>query len=92
MFQVAETCQLAVEKIKWLENESNNQETLSENPYFSVDPAPPSEIQDIDALKSSLLDESLTLFERYRALFSLRNIGTAKSVTAIAEGKYDYNV
>ena len=54
---------------------------------MSVDPAPPSQGAGIEDLKTSLLDETLPLFERYRALFSLRNIGSAESVIALAEGK-----
>ena len=38
----------------------------SSNPYKSVDPAPPSIIQDTEMLKNTLLDESRLLFERYR--------------------------
>ena len=63
---------------------------LSANPYMSVDPAPPSEVKDTETLKSELLDEELSLFQRYRAMFSLRNRGDEKSVLALAEGK-SYN-
>lgn len=38
----------------------------SSNPYKSVDPAPPSLVQDTKMLKNTLLDESSPLFERYR--------------------------
>ncbi len=43
--EVAETCELAVERIEWLKRRrrknGNGEELLSENPYNSVDPAPP---------------------------------------------------
>lgn len=41
------------------------------------------------ALKSKLLDTSLSLFERYRAMFTLRNIGTEDAVLALADGLKD---
>lgn len=86
LLKVAETCILAVERIKYLENQSNDSENLSTNPYMSVDPAPPSATQDVSSLRQTLLNESLPLFERYRALFSLRNIGSRDAVLALAEG------
>ena len=53
---------------------------------MSVDPAPPSQQQDVNSLKTTLLNEDLPLFERYRALFTLRNNGTSHSVIALADG------
>ena len=43
-----------------------------------VDPAPPSEENDLDVLKGALMNRSLTLFDRYRAMFSLRNMAKVK--------------
>ena len=85
--QVAETCELAIARMKWLQKNAKELESLSSNPYLSVDPAPPRRGAEIKELKNTLLDETLPLFERYRALFSLRNMGTAESVLALAEGK-----
>ncbi|XP_023024479.2 deoxyhypusine hydroxylase nero [Leptinotarsa decemlineata] len=79
--EVAETCQLALERIKWLEK--NNDQSNSENPYNSVDPAPPTEIKNVDELKDILIDENSTLFERYRAMFSLRNLKSIEAVEAL---------
>lgn len=85
--EVAETCQLALQRIEWLEEKgSQESENLSTNPYKSVDPAPPSLVEDTKTLKNTLLDESCPLFERYRAMFSLRNKGDEDSVLALAEG------
>lgn len=86
VIEVAETCQLALERIKWLQNEDKESEKLSENPYSSTDPAPPSTNMDINNLKIQLLDENSALFNRYRAMFSLRNIGTTEAVQALAQG------
>ncbi|KAL3868407.1 hypothetical protein ACJMK2_041215 [Sinanodonta woodiana] len=84
--EVAETCELAINRIKWLQSQDKSKEELSQNPYMSVDPAPPSKIKDVGKLKKELLDEFLPMFQRYRALFSLRNIGSREAVMALAEG------
>ena len=79
-----------MQRIKWVNSLEESRKKLSANPYMSVDPAPPSEVKDTEMLKSELLDEELSLFQRYRAMFSLRNRGDEKSVLALAEGK-SYN-
>ncbi|XP_029208918.2 deoxyhypusine hydroxylase-like [Acropora millepora] len=85
--EVAETCQLALQRIEWLnEKSSRESKNLSTNPYKSIDPAPPSQTEDTETLKNILLDESRPLFERYRAMFSLRNKGDEDSVLALADG------
>ncbi|KAG8785778.1 deoxyhypusine hydroxylase [Ceratobasidium sp. 428] len=43
----------------------------------------------ITDLRASLLDTSKPLFERYRAMFALRDIGTASAVDALAAGLSD---
>lgn len=44
--------------------------------YESVDPAPPAPETDIPSLESRLLDPNVRMFERMRALFTLRAIAT----------------
>ncbi|NXQ69726.1 DOHH hydroxylase, partial [Quiscalus mexicanus] len=80
--EVAETCQLAVRRLEWLQN---NKEQPGRSPYLSVDPAPPAEETDVAKLREILLDESQELFERYRAMFALRNVGGQAAVLALAE-------
>lgn len=80
--EVAETCQLALERIKWLQS-PNNLENASQNPYHSIDPAPPFNTNNISELKSTLLDENKSLFERYRAMFSLRNLQSKEAIEAL---------
>lgn len=85
--EVAETCELALHRLEWLK--SNDSSTnLDKSPYMSVDPAPPTEINDVDKLEDILLNENFSLFERYRAMFSLRNICTPESVLALSKGEY----
>nr|MBE5726548.1 nero [Cucujiformia] len=82
---VAETCELALDRIKWLKNSNEDDNKLPKSPYSSVDPAPPASIKDIDALKSILTDEKTSLFNRYRAMFALRNIGSEEAIIALGE-------
>ncbi|XP_002742461.2 deoxyhypusine hydroxylase-like [Saccoglossus kowalevskii] len=83
VIEIAETCQLALARINWL---NTNKHIQVENPYKSVDPAPASDDDNVESLKSTLLDESLPLFDRYRAMFALRNKTSEESVLALAEG------
>merc|ERR1712021_164372 len=86
VIEVAETCELALERIRWLNSEAAKEERLCKNPYESVDPAPPSTDADIQQLRMTLLNEDDSLFKRYRAMFSLRNDGSKDAVLALAEG------
>jgi deoxyhypusine monooxygenase len=70
--------------------------------YTSVDPAPPTSAllsgrpkpedeseSNVLSLRTTLLDTKLPLFERYRAMFALRNIGTHAAIDALADGFSD---
>jgi len=69
--------------------------------FTSVDPAPPSsgllsrkssaanDAGDVRSLRSTLIDPHKPLFERYRAMFALRNIGSPAAVDALADGFSD---
>lgn len=70
--------------------------------YTSIDPAPPTSgllsgqpmpedisESNISSLRSKLLDTNVPLFDRYRAMFALRNIGTPAAVDALAAGFSD---
>eukprot|EP01147_Barroeca_monosierra_P008042 gene8042-747_t len=83
--EIAETCQIALDRIAWYRANNNSQVTTDKH-FLSVDPAPPAEGQSVPELRSTLLDTSKPLFERYRALFALRNNGTEDAVLAIVDG------
>ncbi|XP_073542397.1 deoxyhypusine hydroxylase [Phyllobates terribilis] len=83
VIEVAETCQLAIQRIEWLQS---NPDAPDDNPFLSVDPAPPAEERDVPKLRAVLLDDNLQLFERYRAMFALRNIGGKDAVLALIDG------
>ncbi|GLV34861.1 nero [Carabus blaptoides fortunei] len=82
--EVAETCELALGRIKWVEENQTSSEPLPSNPYASVDPTPPAITKNVAELKNILLDENATLFDRYRAMFALRNLRTKDAVLALS--------
>uniref|UniRef100_A0A4W2FXJ4 Deoxyhypusine hydroxylase n=1 Tax=Bos indicus x Bos taurus TaxID=30522 RepID=A0A4W2FXJ4_BOBOX len=82
--EVAETCQLAVRRLEWLQQHGG--ESAVRGPYLSVDPAPPAEERDLGQLQEALLDEARPLFDRYRAMFALRDAGGKEAALALAEG------
>jgi len=102
---VKETCEIAVAKIEYDHLEqSGGGGKIDRSKYDSIDPAPPLSMHltatspttlSIPLLRSTLLDSSLSLFQRYRAMFALRNIASASSssskeaVLALADGFSD---
>ncbi|GAB0095001.1 Deoxyhypusine hydroxylase [Sergentomyia squamirostris] len=83
IIEVAETCEIALGRLKWIDKK----EKLNDNnPYASVDPTPPAATKNVAELKVILMDESESLFNRYRAMFSLRNLQTEESILALAAG------
>lgn len=58
---------------------SHCQSPKVESAHLSVDPAPPSAKRSVGTLKKRLMDTSLSMFKRYRAMFALREIGTAEA-------------
>jgi len=70
--------------------------------YVSIDPAPPTSAllsgtrkpddvseAGVELLHKDLINKNLPLFQRYRAMFALRNIGTPAAVDALAAGFSD---
>lgn len=81
---------MAVHRLEWLQSEGGKQlddTSTDKNPYCSVDPAPPAARKSVAEQRIILLDESLPLFERYRAMFALRNLGDEEAVLALGEGR-----
>lgn len=91
--EVSETCALALRLIQYKVETAAGAVIEAEhdrNPYLSVDPAPAAS-KDVptEALKATLLDPRESLFDRYRAMFSLRNRNTEAAALALAEGYGD---
>ncbi|KAI8044215.1 hypothetical protein M5D96_000366, partial [Drosophila gunungcola] len=79
--EVAETCAIALDRVRWLQS---GQKVDDSNPYASVDPSPPTAgDMSVAELKSIYLDAQQSLFDRYRAMFSLRNLRTEDSVAFV---------
>nr|NVI76081.1 nero [Cucujiformia] len=83
--EVAETCELALDRIKCLQNSEEECDKLLRSPYNSVDPAPPHVSNDINELRGILTDEKASLFDRYRAMFALRNLASLESVKVLGQ-------
>lgn len=91
---IKETCQLSVERIKRLHDPlSIDYQALQAGPrqdlpFVSVDPAVgDTSAANISDLESMLVDESkFSLYERYRAMFTLRNRNNRKAVLALCRG------
>lgn len=63
------------------------EEWRDDSGYTSVDPAPPqvapTEATDVAAMRAQLLDTSLPMFQRMRAVFALRNVGGEAAIDAL---------
>lgn len=59
--------------------------------YLSSDPAPPFPPNQYTTkqIREIYLDQSKSLFERYRAMFSLRDKGDKESIEALVAGLHD---
>ncbi|KAK9246206.1 armadillo-type protein [Lipomyces tetrasporus] len=88
---VRQTCELAIARIEWEHSKLSKQEVLEESQFSSIDPAPPLPFENtsVEQLQKILVDQSAPLFERYRAMFRLRDLGTAESVDALITGFND---
>ncbi|KAH9820878.1 Deoxyhypusine hydroxylase [Teratosphaeria destructans] len=99
---VRETCDIAIERIEWEHSEARNAEKLKQSDFASIDPAPPlaqtreKETVEISELQSTLLDTKLPLFQRYRAMFALRDLASppdlptaVPAINALAAGFKD---
>lgn len=92
--EIAETCQIAIDLIQWksAEEERLRQEADTEKSlYLSHDPAPPiaGSNNSVGDLQKELMDTTKSLFLRYRAMFSLRNLNNDESALALTTGFSD---
>lgn len=92
LVEIRETCELAVAKIRHETSAAFKQEQLQQLAYSLIDPAPPmpsSEDDLVDALAAALNDQLRPLFQRYRAMFRLRDMSTDELALALATGFAD---
>jgi deoxyhypusine monooxygenase len=76
---IRETCQIAVARLQWEASKAKG-EKLRRSDFSSIDPAPSlpegqTEFS-IAELQKLLMDESLPLFDRYRVMFTLRDLAS----------------
>ncbi|XP_021963758.1 deoxyhypusine hydroxylase [Folsomia candida] len=82
--EVAETVELALARICHVQEYANLKQS---SPYFSVDPAFPLKgCSDVELLTTMLMNEKLSLYQRYQAMFTLRDLATPESIEAIGKG------
>lgn len=85
--EIAETCQIAIDMIEYKQKTAEAEATPS-SIYSSIDPAPPvAEAKTLAEHRHTYLDQSLSLFERYRAMFSLRDMNNDEAVEVLVEGE-----
>ncbi|XP_062092530.1 deoxyhypusine hydroxylase [Humulus lupulus] len=83
--EVRETCELALQRIKQLKDDGGKS-TVEKSPFLSVDPAAAAtSCLSVHQLREVLLDEEKGMYERYAALFALRNNGGDEAVAAIID-------
>lgn len=85
--EVRETCELALARLNELKSVINSHQssTIEPSPFLSVDPAAPSSCSSVHDLREVILNEEKGMYERYSALFGLRNHGGDEAVAAIVE-------
>ncbi|MCO5585668.1 hypothetical protein L7F22_039604 [Adiantum nelumboides] len=76
--EVKETCSLALRRIEQVQSMND-----IGSRFLTVDPAMPATITSVVELRKMLLDENLAMYDRYAALFALRNDGGMEAVRAI---------
>ncbi|GAA5974107.1 hypothetical protein JCM11641_003438 [Rhodosporidiobolus odoratus] len=101
---IRETCEIALDKVLWDNSEEGKKSEPNQYPCIDPAPAAshsplvtaahsaalaPATSLSIPELEQQLLDTKLSLFDRYRAMFALRNIGDKEAVLALARGFED---
>ncbi|GBG28230.1 Deoxyhypusine hydroxylase [Hondaea fermentalgiana] len=83
--EVSETCKLAVRRLEWVKENPDARHEAEHSTAEGVDPAPAlSGEQSLEALGALLMDTNRPLFERYQALFAIRNAASEAAAKASA--------
>ncbi|KAH0468242.1 hypothetical protein IEQ34_003275 [Dendrobium chrysotoxum] len=87
ILEVQETCELALRRIMEQKSIDSGDVTTSKvSPFYTVDPAMPASLDcSVDQLREVILNEEEGIYERYAALFALRNQGDDAAVRVIIE-------
>ncbi|XP_015781303.1 deoxyhypusine hydroxylase [Tetranychus urticae] len=84
---VSQTCLLSLDKIKWQDNVDEFELKAVRCERFSThDPAPQfADSKTLEELESILMDKKSSLHNKYRALFSLRNMANSDGVHSLGK-------
>ena len=91
---IKETCEISVKNLEWLKNTDEGKTEGLNNldlVYHTNDPSPPFNFKNdkfystIDNIKRIMHDENESLFNRYRAIFNLREFNNESAVDALCE-------
>ncbi|KAJ8747014.1 hypothetical protein K2173_012993 [Erythroxylum novogranatense] len=83
--EVRETCELALSRIHEFSSATCD-DAMQRSPFLSVDPAAPaSSCSSVGELREILLDEERGMYQRYAALFALRNNRGDEAISAIID-------
>ncbi|XP_071738188.1 deoxyhypusine hydroxylase isoform X2 [Rutidosis leptorrhynchoides] len=85
--EVRETCELALSRIQEMKKVGDDDQSsaIDTSPFLSVDPAAPASCSSVPELREVILNEEKGMYERYGALFGLRNHRGDEAVAAIIE-------
>ncbi|KNC77586.1 hypothetical protein SARC_09953 [Sphaeroforma arctica JP610] len=86
---VAETCEIGAKRLRHFHDPANLFTKALPSVYSSVDPTPACDDAPVDELVARMMNYELDLFDRYTALFALRNKGSDDSILAICKGFAD---
>jgi deoxyhypusine monooxygenase len=87
--EIAETCQIAVDLLAWKRNNAN-QPHEHHKLYICEDPAPPLKGKtSVVEVGADLINKRLSLFDRYRAMFTLRDMNNDEAALALVQGLSD---
>ncbi|GAB5361931.1 hypothetical protein AAMO2058_000755300 [Amorphochlora amoebiformis] len=86
--EVSDTCQLALQTLRW-RFKQGHKENQTRSKHLSVDPAPPSDVRDMRKLENMLLNAKISMFDRYRAMFRLREMNCEKAVQVLGRSLND---
>lgn len=89
---ISETCQIALDLVAYRNSPACAAEkaALASQVYRTVDPAPAYvEAKPISQLQADLCSPAQSLFLRYRAMFTLRNLNSDAAALALCEGLKD---
>jgi deoxyhypusine monooxygenase len=87
---VRESCEVALGRLKLRHDlGAAAYDALVSTAFGSVDPAPALEERDITTLKTALMDKDASLFDRYRAMFALRDMHSDDSIAVLSAALRD---